>query len=61
MVEFTQALYGLFVPEDEFAGQGLVEYALIIAFIAILVIAAMIFLKDRINGLFSKVGSSLGT
>lgn len=59
MVEFTEALYGLFVPEDEFAGQGLVEYALIIAFIAIAVIVAMVFLQGQIKTLFSKVGSSL--
>lgn len=59
MLQFAEALYGLFVAEDEFEGQGLVEYALIIAFIAILVIVAMVFLKDQISGLFSKVGNSL--
>ncbi|MGN6756579.1 MAG: Flp family type IVb pilin [Thermomicrobiales bacterium] len=61
MLQFAEALYGLFVPEDEFAGQGLVEYALIIAFIAIVVIIAMIFLQGRISNLFSRVGTSLGT
>ena len=61
MLQFAEALYGLFVPEDEFEGQGLVEYALIIAFIAIVVIIAMIFRQGRISNLFSRVGNSLGT
>ena len=59
MVQFAEALYGLYITEDEFEGQGLVEYALIIAFIAVVVIVAMVFLQDKISGLFSKVGNSL--
>ena len=39
--------------------QTLVEYALLLAGIAILLIVAIIFLKDRIANLFSKTGSSL--
>jgi Flp pilus assembly pilin Flp len=59
MAEFAIALYGLYVEEDRFEGQGLVEYALIIAFIAIVVIVAMRFLQGKITTLFSKVGNSL--
>ncbi|GAC1403671.1 MAG: hypothetical protein NVSMB59_24080 [Vulcanimicrobiaceae bacterium] len=59
MLQFAEALYGLYVREDEFEGQGLVEYALIIAFIAVVVIVAMVFLQGKISGLFSKVGNSL--
>ena len=40
-------------------GQTLVEYALIIALIAIVAVAALTFLSGRINGLFSKAGSTL--
>ena len=40
-------------------GQTFVEYALLLAGIAILLIVAIIFLKDRIANLFSKTGSSL--
>ncbi|HEY8806787.1 MAG TPA: Flp family type IVb pilin [Candidatus Limnocylindria bacterium] len=40
-------------------GQGLVEYALIIAVIAIAVIVAMLFLRDQISNLFSNVGNNL--
>ena len=57
MLQFAEALYGLYAGEQE--GQGLVEYALIIAFIAILVIVALIFLRQQITTLFSKVGNSL--
>jgi pilus assembly protein Flp/PilA len=58
VVQFASALYGLFAS-DENEGQGLVEYALIIAFIAVVVIVAMVFLQGKISTLFSKVGNSL--
>ncbi len=57
MLQFAEALYGLYADQQE--GQGLVEYALIIAFIAILVIIALIFLREQISTLFSRVGNSL--
>ena len=40
-------------------GQGLVEYALIIAVIAIAVIVAMVFLRDQIQSIFSNIGNNL--
>ncbi len=40
-------------------GQGLVEYALIIAVIAIAVIVAMSFLRDQISNIFSNLGNNL--
>lgn len=40
-------------------GQGLVEYALIIAVIAIAVIVAMVFLRDQISNIFSNIGNDL--
>ncbi|MDP9252168.1 MAG: Flp family type IVb pilin [Chloroflexota bacterium] len=46
-----------FIREEE--GQGLVEYALIIAVIAIAVIVAMIFLRDQISNIFSNIGNNL--
>jgi len=49
MVEF-------FGQED---GQGLVEYALIIAVIAIAVIIAMIFFRDQLSNYFSNIGNNL--
>ena len=47
---------GFLKSED---GQGLVEYALIIAVIAIAVIVAMIFLRDQITNIFSNIGNNL--
>ena len=58
MLQFVEALRGLYVNEEA-EGQGLVEYALIIAFIAVVVIVAMVFLQGKISALFSKVGDSL--
>jgi pilus assembly protein Flp/PilA len=40
-------------------GQGLVEYALIIAVIAIAVIVAMIFLRGQLQNIFSNIGNNL--
>jgi pilus assembly protein Flp/PilA len=40
-------------------GQTMVEYALIIATIAILVIVAMAFLQGKISSVFSDIGNSL--
>jgi pilus assembly protein Flp/PilA len=58
MLQFVEALRGLYANEET-EGQGLVEYALIIAFIAIVVIVAMVFLRGQISNLFSRVGNSL--
>ena len=58
MLQFVEALRGLYIAEEN-EGQGLVEYALIIAFIAVVVIVAMVFLQGKITTLFSKVGNSL--
>jgi len=46
------------VRSDE-EGQGLAEYALILALIAIVVIAAVIFLGGQINTIMSNVGESI--
>lgn len=46
-----------FLKNDD--GQGLVEYALIIAVIAIAVIVAMVFLRDQISNIFSSIGNNL--
>ena len=40
-------------------GQGLVEYSLIIAVIAMAVISAMIFLQGQIQTIFSNIGNNL--
>ena len=46
-----------FFRDDE--GQGLVEYTLIIAVIAIAVIVAMIFLRGQLQNIFSNIGNDL--
>ncbi len=48
-----------FQVREEERGQGLVEYALIIAIVSLGAIAALTFLRDNITGLFSKAGSSV--
>ena len=47
----------LFVRDEE--GQGLAEYALILALIAILAIVALIFLCGQVSKILSTVGKSI--
>jgi pilus assembly protein Flp/PilA len=47
------------VNRDE-QGQGLVEYALIIALVSVLLVAALTGLKDQIATVFGNIGSSMG-
>jgi pilus assembly protein Flp/PilA len=53
------ALISLFWYRDEEEGQGLAEYALILALIAIVAIIALIFLGGQVKTLLSNVGSSI--
>jgi Flp pilus assembly pilin Flp len=69
MTQFLAALLGLYTRPDQrlneregaVMGQGLVEYALILAFIAIAVIVSLVFFGDRLTTLYSKLGSSIPT
>jgi pilus assembly protein Flp/PilA len=47
-----------FLTSDE-RGQGLAEYALILALIAVLAIAAVTFLGGQINAILSSVGTRI--
>ena len=56
MVQRMQALYHRMQGAT---GQGLAEYALILALIAIVAIIALIFLGTQISGILSQAGNSL--
>jgi pilus assembly protein Flp/PilA len=47
------------IDRDDDRGQGLAEYALILALIAVLAIAAVTFLGGQINAILSNVGNSI--
>jgi len=49
----------LFKIRDDEKGQGLAEYALILALIAIVAIAALVFLGGQISAILSQVGSQI--
>ena len=56
-MSFFTALINSFRHDDE--GQGLAEYALILALIAIVAIVALLFLGGAISNILSTVGSSI--
>jgi len=57
MTRLYVRISSLFVHEEE--GQGLAEYALILALIAILAIVALIFLGGQVSKVLSTVGKSI--
>ncbi|HEV8516187.1 MAG TPA: hypothetical protein VGQ47_00950 [Candidatus Limnocylindrales bacterium] len=44
---------------DREEGQGLAEYALILALIAVVAIAALIFLGSQVNSILSYIGANI--
>ena len=65
MTQYYAAWFGLLREEvingDWHEGQGLVEYVLLLGFIAIAVIVALIFFADRLTAIYSKIGNSIPT
>jgi pilus assembly protein Flp/PilA len=57
MTRLYALISSLFVRDEE--GQGLAEYALILALIAILAIVALLFLGGQIKTVLSTVGNSI--
>jgi pilus assembly protein Flp/PilA len=53
------ALISSFRNRSEDEGQGLAEYALILALIAIIAIVALIFLGGQVSTILSKIGDSI--
>jgi pilus assembly protein Flp/PilA len=47
------------IPDADERGQGLAEYALILALIAIIAIAALIFLGGEISSILSTIGAAI--
>jgi len=56
-MQFFNALISSFRRDEE--GQGLAEYALILALIAIVAIIALIFLGGQVSEILSDVGNSI--
>jgi Flp pilus assembly pilin Flp len=56
---FGPALARRLTATDDPSGQGLAEYALILALIAIISIVALIFLGGQVSKILSEVGHSM--
>lgn len=57
MYNYLQACIGKYLSDKK--GQGMVEYALLIALIAIVVIAALLLLGPQIANMFNNIRSKL--
>ena len=60
MMDLINRLYVSLTTRDEEEGQGMVEYGLIIALVAIVVIAALVILGPKIATIFNTASNSLG-
>jgi pilus assembly protein Flp/PilA len=57
LIDVLHSIAQWWSPEED--GQGLAEYALILALIAIVAILSMIFLGDTITALMDTIGSTI--
>ncbi len=57
MLRLWTAYQSRFIQDEK--GASMVEYALLVALIAVVVIAAVLFLGNEISGKFSEVGDTL--
>ena len=60
MFEYAKALLGLYLPEKA-EGQGLVEYALIIALISVALVGALVALRGGIQDVFTDIVNSFNS
>jgi len=61
MPYYLNALEAIRKPFRREEGQGLVEYALILVLVALVVIAALLLLGNRLTGVFDNINSTLGS
>jgi pilus assembly protein Flp/PilA len=62
-LRFREAFLGVLESDDrdDVRGQGMVEYALILLFIAVVVILVLTVLGKQVSNLYSNVSSGIGT
>ena len=57
MIAFVNYMTSMLRRDEE--GQGLAEYALILALIAVIAIAALVFLGTQISSILSSIGANI--
>ena len=57
MIQFANYLTSLIRRDEE--GQGLAEYALILALIAVIAITALVFLGGEISSILDEIGNNI--
>lgn len=58
MLAYLLNILSLYLPQDE-EGQGMAEYGLILALIAIVVIGALTLMGEQVDAVFDRVGGDL--
>lgn len=58
MFDYVKALLTSYLPRDE-KGQDAAEYALLIALIAVVIIAAVTLLGEEISAIFSEIAGAI--
>jgi pilus assembly protein Flp/PilA len=63
MAEYIKTLINLYVPRleetDQHEGQGMVEYALILALISIVVIAVLVLFNEPLTNIYNEILDAL--
>ena len=60
-VVWPKAIIQRLTDRDDESGQGLAEYALILALIAVVAIVALIFLGSQVNNKLSVIGTTINS
>lgn len=60
MASFRSLIQALQVSLADEAGQGMVEYGLILVLIAVVVIAVLVLLGNQVSNLFCNISTGLG-
>lgn len=57
VARLNEAVYGLFAEREE--GQGMVEYGLVLALVAVIAVAALVIMGPKVGSILNSVNASL--
>ncbi|MGA7669360.1 MAG: Flp family type IVb pilin [Nitrolancea sp.] len=60
MSQYLKAIYGLYMPNENFEGQGMVEYALILVLVSVVAMAVLFTVGGQVTSVFQQISDRLG-